>query len=442
MTALDTARALIARIDGRAEASAHVTAGSAGLTRFANSFIHQNVSEHGHKVVLTVARAGSAATAEGVSIDEPALDRLVDKALAAIDVQPEDPDWPGFAAPDVVTPVDHHDAATADAAPDVRAGVVAGFVAARPEKTAAGYCETVGHEVAYVNTSGHETAGRYTKATFNGIHRTATSAGMAHHGSNAVGELDGVALGARAAHAAERGVDPIDVEPGSYEVVLGPEAVATLVTFVAQYGFNAKAVAEASSFVKAGETRFDQRFSLVDDPLDRRALGVPFDIEGTPSRRLALVEDGVAVELLHDRRTAARVGATSTGHAVAGGEIWGPSPRALFVRSGESSPTDLIADVENGLYVTAFNYCRVLEPKSLVVTGLTRYGVHAIRNGELAEPVGNLRFTQAFPAALAPGAVLGVGSDGRHADSEFGPGVVHAPSLRLGSWRFTGGASG
>ena len=76
------------------------------------------------------------------------------------------------------------------------------------------------------------------------------------------------------------------------------------------------------------------------------------------------------------------------------------------------------------------------------MTGLTRHGVHAIRKGELPEPVENLRFTQAFPAALAPGAVLGVGSDGRHADSESGPGVVHAPSLRLGSWCFTGGASG
>ena len=45
-----------------------------------------------------------------------------------------------------------------------------------------------------------------------------------------------------------------------------------------------------------------------------------------------------------------------------GGETWGPSPRARFVESGESSPTDLVADVDTGRYVTAFNYCRVLEP--------------------------------------------------------------------------------
>jgi hypothetical protein len=57
--------------------------------------------------------------------------------------------------------------------------------------------------------------------------------------------------------------------------------------------------------------------------------------------------------------------------------------------------------------------------------------------------VRNLRFTQSFLEALAPGNVLGVGAGARFADSEFfGPGQVHVPSLRLGAFRFTGGAKG
>ena len=56
--------------------------------------------------------------------------------------------------------------------------------------------------------------------------------------------------------------------------------------------------------------------------------------------------------------------------------------------------------------------------------------------------VTNLRFTQSFVGGLGPGNVIAVGNDGRFADSEFGPGFIHAPSLHLASWNFTGGAEG
>jgi hypothetical protein len=56
--------------------------------------------------------------------------------------------------------------------------------------------------------------------------------------------------------------------------------------------------------------------------------------------------------------------------------------------------------------------------------------------------VGNLRFTQSFIEALAPGNVLGVGDDDRYAAGEFGPGMVICPSVRLAAWNFTGGATG
>ncbi len=117
-------------------------------------------------------------------------------------------------------------------------------------------------------------------------------------------------------------------------------------------------------------------------------------------------------------------------------------PSNLFVAGGSEPVTDLIAAVERGLYVATFNYCRVLDPKTLVVTGLTRNGTFMIENGELAGAVTNLRFTQSFVAGLGPGAVLGVGDDARFADSDLGPAMVHTPSVRLASWNFTGGAAG
>jgi predicted Zn-dependent protease len=148
------------------------------------------------------------------------------------------------------------------------------------------------------------------------------------------------------------------------------------------------------------------------------------------------------VAIAHDRATAARAGASSTGHHIPGSRTVGPVPTSLLVSPGDTPPTDLIAGVERGLYVTSFNYCRVLDPRTIGVTGLTRNGTFLIEDGQLGQGVQNLRFTQSFVEALAPGQVRGVGNDDRHADSEFGPGLVIAPSLALESWNFTGGASG
>jgi len=114
----------------------------------------------------------------------------------------------------------------------------------------------------------------------------------------------------------------------------------------------------------------------------------------------------------------------------------------LRLVAGEDSPAQLIAGVERGLLVTTFNYVRILDPKTQVSTGLTRNGTFLIEDGEVVGAVGNLRFTQGFLAALAPGNVVRVGDDDRLADGEFGPGMVTCPSLHLARWSFTGGARG
>ena len=54
----------------------------------------------------------------------------------------------------------------------------------------------------------------------------------------------------------------------------------------------------------------------------------------------------------------------------------------------------------------------------------------------------NLRFTQSYPNALAPGAVLGVGSDASAVPVRGPNDMVRSPSLHLAGWHFTGGAAG
>ncbi|MCJ7726145.1 MAG: metallopeptidase TldD-related protein, partial [Acidimicrobiia bacterium] len=145
---------------------------------------------------------------------------------------------------------------------------------------------------------------------------------------------------------------------------------------------------------------------------------------------------------VHNRKTAAKAGAESTGHALAGMDNFGAFPANVEFAGGSTSVDEMISSVERGLYVATFNYCRILDPKSQVVTGLTRNGTFMIENGAITGAVTNMRFTQSFVEALGVGNVLHLGDDVRFADSEFGPGLVQAPTVHLGSWNFTGGAEG
>ncbi|MGH8997841.1 MAG: TldD/PmbA family protein [Acidimicrobiia bacterium] len=429
-------------VGNRAEAQVTATSGRHSLTRFANSFIHQNVAEEVRHVSLKIAAGGRVASATTTRTDASGLERLVEAALAAARLRPVDPDWPGLASPQAPVAVDHYDAATDDASPDMRAERVAAFVGAGPGLAAAGYCDTDGNHVAFANSAGQAAEGRYSRATLDGIHQTDDSAGSAHHTAAALAEIDASAAGTEAARRARDSRRATELEPGDYEVVLEPECVATMLIFLGAYGFNAKQVIEGQSAIEVGKAQFDPVVDITDDPVDPRAIGLTFDWDGTPRHRLELVRAGASAALAHDRRTAAKLGTTSTGHAYPGSETWGPFPGNLFMAPGNASREELIAPVRRGLLVTTFNYCRVLDPRTQVTTGLTRNGTFLVEDGEVRGGVANLRFTQSFLEALGPGNVLGVGSAARFADSEFGTGMIHCPAVRLASFRFTGGARG
>ncbi len=444
MSGADIRDAILERVGGRAEAEVTVATGVQELTRFANSAIHQNVGERLGHVTLRVAAGDRVATADSTNLSDAGLAALVEHALSMAAVAPIDPEWPGFTPPSEPTAAGAFDPAVAAASPDQRADLVAAFVEAGPGMRAAGYCETVATQVTYGNTSGHRLDGEWTRATIDGIHQTNESAGSGHAASHRLGDLDAAAAGAAAAGKAQAGVDATDIKAGDYEVVLEPNAVGTIAMFLAVYGFNGKMVADGQSFVVPGSRQVDPAISLVDDPTDPRAIGAPFDIEGTPKPRLDLIRDGYSRSIVHTRRTAHRAGTTSNGRALAGwmGAFFGAVATNLFVPPGTDHLDDMIGRVERGLLVTEFNYCRVLDPRTLVVTGLTRNGTFMIENGAITHPVTNLRFTQSFVAGLADGAVLGVESEARFANSEYGAGFTHVPSLHLARWRFSGNADG
>ena len=422
-------------VGDRAEAIVSASAGEAALTRFATSMIHQNVAEDDSSVFLKVVVDGRYASASTTQTDRASLQRLADRTIEAARLRPADPEWPGLAPPADAPPVEHWDDGTADASPDDRAAIVKAFVDAGGGLEAAGYCSTNGRRTAFANSAGQRLEGRATSATINGIHRTGSSDASATFTSVRIADLDGEAAGADAAQRATATATGTDIEPGTYEVVLAPPCLANMLQFLAYAGFNAKAHLDGTSFVHLGEAQFDAPVSIWDDATDPRSLGLPFDNEGTPKRKVDLVRAGVTASLVHDRRTARLSGTDSTGHGL-GQESAGAYPSNLFFGEGTSSVEELIGGIERGLAVYDFWYTRILDPKTQVVTGLTRNGVFLIENGTIGAPVRNLRFTQSFVAALGPGKVKGIGNDAQLVNG------MHVPSVHLASWNFTGGAKG
>lgn len=114
----------------------------------------------------------------------------------------------------------------------------------------------------------------------------------------------------------------------------------------------------------------------------------------------------------------------------------GALPTNLFFDGGTGTQDDLVAGVERGLVVHDFWYTRILDPKTQVVTGLTRNGVFLIEDGHVGPAVRNMRFTQSYVAALGPGKVKAIGGDARLVGNK------HVPSIHLAGWNFTGGSRG
>lgn len=440
---LDTCDRVLALVGTDAEAEITVTAGTEALTRFATGFIHQNVADAVQQVHLRLALDGRVAEASANQTDDDALARLVRSTADAARLQPVDPGWPGLAPPADAPAVDHWDDATAAAEPAERAERVGAFVTAADDLETAGYCSTEGVSIAFANSAGQRLSGRTTGATLDGIARTGSSDGSSRASSVRLADLDGTVTGLEAVRRARDSADATDLPPGSYEVVLSPSCVVNMLTFLALHGFNGRAVEEGRSFARIGESQFDEAISLADDVSHPMATGVGFDAEGTPKRRVELVRAGVTSGLIHDRRTAKALGTESTGNAVAGAGPFGALPANLVLEAGSASEDELVGGVERGLLVTDFWYTRILDPRTQVVTGLTRNGVWLIESGRVQRPVTNLRFTQSFLDALGPGQVRGVGSDlTLVGGAVFGIGAYVVPSLHLASWNFTGGAKG
>ena len=129
--------------------------------------------------------------------------------------------------------------------------------------------------------------------------------------------------------------------------------------------------------------------------------GRPFDTEGTPTKRVVLLEEGVGRGFVTDTEWAARMHVENTGHYAAEAAFSdGPQARYPVLLPGRRSREELIASTRRGILVSRFWYIRSVDQRKTIVTGMTRDGTFLIEDGKVTRGLRNLRFNAGILALL------------------------------------------
>jgi PmbA protein len=368
------------------------------ISRYAKNEIHQNAVADETHVQARVVIGKAMGIASANSLDPADLRRLVSDATAAARESAPNAEWPGLAAP-AETPVPKaFDAETAGADATSQAQAIQRITAAAKERgfRAAGTHQIELTEDALANTNGAALYAPSTMAYLRALVTSDTGTGWAEDLGSNTRALVPSDIAARAIEKAALDRDRTQLAPGDYEAVFEELAVAEVLRFMSLTGLTGQTLKDGRSFMggRFGEQVTGPQFSLWDDALDARTLAIPFDVEGTPKQRVALVEAGVAKGVVHDRQSAKWFDARSTGHA-ADPRRYGVGGHAgnLTMAGGDAKREQLIRAVERGVLITRFHYTNTPDPKRATMTGTTRDGTFLIEGGRITRALANVRYT-------------------------------------------------
>jgi PmbA protein len=184
---------------------------------------------------------------------------------------------------------------------------------------------------------------------------------------------------------------------GAFPVLFDERIAASLIGHLVQ-AINGTAVARGASWLKEalGERVLPAGIDLIEDPTRPRISGSrPFDGEGLPVARRAVVRDGVLMGWTLDLATGRQLGMASTGNASRGTSA-PPSPSAgnLALTQGPESREALLARMGTGLLVTSLMGSSINPTTGDYSRGASGFWVE---NGAIVRPVnectiaGNLR---------------------------------------------------
>lgn len=436
------ARALAAA--GADEADAAMLSVDQNISRFANSSLHQNMSEVASSLTLRVVLNGAIGVAATTSFTDEDIRRTAELAREAARHASPTPGFKGLQRDSAPLHGDGgFDEETASIAPKQKAEQLAeAFRKGREQKIEfAGVYNTAGLSVATANSHGLRRFATTTHAEATFIALNGSASGYSTLRDRKASRVDIAALADEAIQKATLCLDSVeDLEPGKYAVILEPAALAEVFEWLNMIAFTGQSFEDQSSFLvdRIGQQVAGTNITIADDGADRAFLPFPFDMEGTPKGRTPLIEGGIARSPVVDKAYADRLGFPPTGNAW---QLGSPEHGAAFhidMAGGESTREEMIASTKLGIWVTRFNYVNgLLEPRTALMTGTTRDGTFLVRDGRVVSRLPNLRWTQSIADALKN--VEALSAERRIVGTWYNPvGGTIAPTIKVSEWGITG----
>ncbi len=399
--------------------------------RFADNRITTSGRAEDLQITTTVWVGRRRGTSIGNDPGAEALKQLAGEAVQIARVSPVHREYVPTLGPQTYPDHRGYAAATADIDLEARATTLNGVLAScRTAKvTGAGFHTASEVATAEATANGNRRYFRSTNADFSVTARSADGTGSGYFSSDHfdLSKLNAQHVVEQAVNKAVRSRGPKPIEPGVYPVILEAQAVADLLGFLTN-SLDARTTDEGRSAFsgkdgksRIGDALFNEKLNLYSDPMHAELPAAPSTNEGIPATRLSLIRNGVLEHLAYSRFWAQEKKKEPT-----------PGPVNYILESSQApaSLDDMIKGMERGLLISRFWYVRLIDGRSIMLTGLTRDGVWWIEKGQIRNPVGNLRFNQSVLAMLAPWNVEAIGRPERKAP-------LMVPALKLSGFTFT-----
>ena len=381
------------------EIRVNLSGGRSGNTRFALNSITTSGDEDTLNVRVLAYFGKRHATASGTSFKDGALEKIVQTAEEAARFVPEDPEYVPELQPQTYLPINPYFSSTAAATPQLRVKGVQSSIEPSINKNllSAGFFSNRHGFSAVGNNNNLFGYYRSSNASFSVTTRTQDGSGSGW-GSDSARDIDQVdyqAASKRALEKAEASSHSKTLEPGTYPVILEPQAVADFMR-TGSYALNARSADEGRSFFsksgggnKIGEKVAGDNVTMRSDPTHPELLGRPFGGGGLPAKKNTWIKNGVLTQLFYDRYWAEKQGKEPTGY-----------PSNIIIEGDKGTLDDLISGTDRAVLVTRFWYIRFVDPQSLLLTGLTRDGTFWVENGRIQHAIKNFRFNESPMAVL------------------------------------------
>jgi predicted Zn-dependent protease len=426
----DEARRILQKVLGLSKAEgceANLFGQTGGNLRFARNTVTTSGAASDLALVVQSSFGKRSGTATINELDDASLEKVVRRSEELARLAPEDPEFVEVLEPQQYLEPEAYFEATASIKPEFRAKAAAACIKPSRAKdlTAAGYLEDEATFRAKLNSKGLFAYHLGTRADFSVTVRTndGTGSGFAQSEQHDVSELDTAKVAQVAIDKAILSRNPKAIEPGKYTVILEPAAALGLLTPLIG-GMDARQVDEGRSYLakpgggsKLGEKLVDERITLVSDPTHPKLPAFAFSPDGRPQEKISWIENGVLKNLHYSRFWARKKDVKAV-----------PPPTNAILSGGTATLEDLIQDTKKGVLVTRTWYIRMVDPQTLLLTGLTRDGTFFIENGAIAYPIKNFRFNESpvimlnnlealgqpvrFTGAGGPGRIPGGGGGG------------------------------